>query len=730
MQKGILKNILLATAIVSAGVLGNIGIAVGEANAAEVNTTISNPAIIDVSSFTNWSTKKGVLVFKDGIYTADYTTDTYTQTGNVFKTSANRTVTLDGQSIAMYMPAGAATGIHYYLYKGLKTEIGKEYTVAFDAAISTNATTGALPRLQVESTGANVKTVKTDYSATYRQSITFTATGQTTTLIVGLEKPNFTTTYSAGVKLTNFASGKSETQIAKEKAELENQADTERHAAARDTIVDLFENGDVTGAIKEDTDQAAIDYAKTLVADVTDPSNKAELEQLLAEAQKQLDAKIAEKEMKKVQQEEAKAAVEALFQKEDIAGAIKSTTNQALLDAAQQLVDKVADNEQKVTLQTALNNAQNQLNARIMIDFLFENGNVDGEIKASTDQSAIDLAQRFIGFVTGEAAKEPLQQDLNKAIAQLSERERLAYAPIEEAVKALFENDNVTGNIKTSTDQSAIDSAKELVATIKNASKKAELETYITEAQQQLDARNAEIAAELARQQSAREAINNLFENDDITTTIKETTDQTAIEAAQAIVDTVTDSKLQATLQADLDKAKAQLKIRETQIELGEFRFGDAILKGTHNNADITKMNIVVDGVTYWGGTVTEDSFKFYSLYKIGKYSENVEVNFFNSQNELITTEKLIPSPKPVGEITNTSYKVGESNIYGTFSGDVDSITVEIDGKLYYGGTVYPDGAFKFYGLDKKIKADSEVIIRAYSLDKTYLGSSQLEITL
>lgn len=730
MQKGILKNILIATAIVSAGVLGNIGISVGEANAAEMNTTISNPVILDISSFTNWSTKKGVLVFKDGIYTADYTWDTYTQTGNVFKTTANRTVTLDGQSIAMYMPAGATTGIHYYLYKGMKTEIGKEYTVAFDVAISTNETTGALPRLQVESTGVNVKTVKSDYSATYRQSITFTAMEETTTLMLGLEKPNFTTTYSAGVKLANFTSGKSETQIAKEKAELENQADIERQTAARDTIADLFENGDVLSTIKGEADQVAIDYARTLVEDVMDSSIKVELEQLLAEAQKQLDAKIAEKEAKKVQQAEAKAAVEALFQNGDMAGAIKSTTNQALFDSAQQLVDKVADNEHKVILQTALNNAQKQLNARIMIESLFENGNVDGEIKASTDQSAVDLAQRSIGFVTGEVAKEPLQQDLNKVIAQLSEREQLAYALVEEAVKAMFENNSVTGNIKQSTDQSAIDSTKELVATIKDTSKKAELEVYITEAQHQLDARNAEIAAELARQQAAREAIHNLFENDDVTTTIKESTNQVSVEAAQAIVDVVTDTMLKAELQANLDKAKAQLKIRETQIELGDFKFGDAILKGTHNNADITKMNIVVDGVTYWGGTVKEDSFKFYSLYKISKYSENVEVNFFNSEDELIITEKLIPSPKPVGEITNADYKIGESNIYGTFIGEVDSVTVEIDGKLYYGGTIYPDGRFKFYGLDKKIKADSEVIIRAYSLDKTYLGSSQLEITL
>uniref|UniRef100_UPI003D2F6F65 toxin Cry1Ac domain D-VI-related protein n=1 Tax=Listeria rocourtiae TaxID=647910 RepID=UPI003D2F6F65 len=60
------------------------------------------------------------------------------------------------------------------------------------------------------------------------------------------------------------------------------------------------------------------------------------------------------------------------------------------------------------------------------------------------------------------------------------------------AVKALFNNNDVTGTIKSSLTQNAIDNAKELVAAVTNAAKKAELTTQIAEAQKQLDVRIAE----------------------------------------------------------------------------------------------------------------------------------------------------------------------------------------------------------------------------------------------
>ncbi|KMT62147.1 hypothetical protein X559_1444 [Paenilisteria newyorkensis] len=52
---------------------------------------------------------------------------------------------------------------------------------------------------------------------------------------------------------------------------------------------DLFNNGDVAGTIKDTTDQTAIDNAQKAIDAVTDPTKKAELQDQLDKAQKQLN---------------------------------------------------------------------------------------------------------------------------------------------------------------------------------------------------------------------------------------------------------------------------------------------------------------------------------------------------------------------------------------------------------------------------------------------------------
>ncbi|WP_260750026.1 Ig-like domain-containing protein, partial [Paenilisteria newyorkensis] len=77
--------------------------------------------------------------------------------------------------------------------------------------------------------------------------------------------------------------------------------------AAEASVKDLFNNGDVTGTIKDTTDQAAIDKAQKVVDAVTDPTKKATLQKNLDEAKRQLDEKQAAAE--KARQEAAEKSV-------------------------------------------------------------------------------------------------------------------------------------------------------------------------------------------------------------------------------------------------------------------------------------------------------------------------------------------------------------------------------------------------------------------------------------
>ncbi|RQW65216.1 hypothetical protein DUK53_17615, partial [Listeria sp. SHR_NRA_18] len=71
------------------------------------------------------------------------------------------------------------------------------------------------------------------------------------------------------------------------------------------------------------------------------------LQKELDEAKKQLEAKQAAAAAEKARQEAAEASVKDLFTNGDVTGTIKDTTNQAAIDKAQKVVDAVTDATKK-----------------------------------------------------------------------------------------------------------------------------------------------------------------------------------------------------------------------------------------------------------------------------------------------------------------------------------------------------------------------------------------------
>ncbi|MBC1573973.1 hypothetical protein HB900_05830 [Listeria booriae] len=461
------------------------------------------------------------------------------------------------------------------------------------------------------------------------------------------------------------------------------------------------------------------------------------------------------------------------------------------------------------------------INARTAVNNLFENKNPNGKIREDLTQAELDATQKLLFLIGPLADRQPISDDFKKAQAQLNERNAQSKAELEaatNAVKELFNNNDTTGIIKDSTTQDAINTAKELVAAITDADKKAELEAQLTEAQKQLDAKTAETVAEQARQEAATNAVKDLFNNNDTTGTIKDNTTQEAINNAKELVAAITDADKKAELEKAVTEAQKQLTEKETKIEVtgkgntftlqqdryltgtytgdatsmsvdingkryyggtvknGEFSFyaldkiaketdevlvnlhgadksiqttfavvvksptkitsnaykmKDSNITGTFNNTDIAKMNIVVNGKTYWGGTVANGEFKFYALDKITSATDDVTMNFFNANNELIISKNLTITAPVVtaGDITSATLAVGDKNIVGTITGDIKSFGVTIDGTTYNGGTIAADGTFKFYVADKKFTADSVITIVAYDKSKNTLSEMDIVVS-
>ncbi|MBC1814101.1 hypothetical protein HCA60_16525, partial [Listeria booriae] len=273
---------------------------------------------------------------------------------------------------------------------------------------------------------------------------------------------------------------------------------------AREAVNNLFENKDPKGKITDSLTQAEIGAAQGLVDQVKDTTKKAELQKDLDEAQKQLTAKKEAEE--KARQAAAEAALKALFYGNDVNGTIKDTTNQAAIDNVQGLIDVVTDPIIKAALQKDLDHAQALLDARI-----------------AAELDAADKGQQLIATFL---------------------------------VNQLFQNnDPLTDEIKNITDQLAIDTAQSQIDLVKVSTVREALQQTLDRAQELLDARNRE-----ATEKAAEKAVNELFkDNKPATGVIKDTTNQDTIDAAQKLVDKVTDPTIKAALQKDLDKAQELL---------------------------------------------------------------------------------------------------------------------------------------------------------------------------
>ncbi|MBC2057846.1 hypothetical protein HCJ57_15075 [Listeria booriae] len=338
------------------------------------------------------------------------------------------------------------------------------------------------------------------------------------------------------------------------------------------------------------------------------------------------------------EQDVAKSAVDALFTDSTKTG-IKTTTDQAAIDAAKDLVSKVSDPTVKADLQKDIDKAQSLLDAKNAaaaaekakqdaalkaVNELFNsNTPLTDAIKPTTDQAAIDAAKALVNAVTDPTVKAALQKDLNRA-QELLDAKNAAAAAAEKAkqdaalkaVNELFNNNTPsTDAIKGTTDQAAINAAKALVDAVTDPTVKAALQKDLNRAQELLDAKTAAAAAEKAKQDAALKAVNELFNNNTpATDAIKGTTDQAAINAAKALVDAVTDPTVKAALQKDLNRAQELLDAK-TAAAAAEKAKQDAALKavnelfnnntpatdaikGTTDQAAINAAKALVDAVT------------------------------------------------------------------------------------------------------------------------------------
>ncbi|MBC6316661.1 toxin Cry1Ac domain D-VI-related protein, partial [Listeria grandensis] len=414
----------------------------------------------------------------------------------------------------------------------------------------------------------------------------------------------------------------------------------------------------------------------------------------------------------------AREAVNNLFTNKDPNGNITGTMTQADIDAAQALINKVTDPTKKAALQADLNKAQKQLNdnatqteaenkAREAVNNLFTNKNPNGNITSTVTQADIDAAQALINKVTDPTKKAALQTDLNKAQDQLNDRTTQAEAEnkAREAVNNLFTNKNPNGNITGTMTQADIDAAQALINKVTDPTKKAALQADLNKAQKQLNDNTTQAEAE----NKAREAVNNLFTNKNPNGNITGTMTQADIDAAQALINKVTDPTKKAALQADLNKAQKQLNDNATQTE-AENKAREAVNnlftnKNPNGNITSTVTQAAIDAAQALVNQVTDPTKKA------------------GLQKDLDKAKAQFASK---GTLKPDDFVLGTTSITGSYSGDVDRITLSKDG-VESGNATKTNGTFRFY-VGPGIQKDQSLYMVAYDKNGREIAREKVNI--
>ncbi|MBC2167315.1 hypothetical protein HCB26_12115, partial [Listeria booriae] len=393
---------------------------------------------------TNWNLTSG----------AAYTTLGYDTNGGAVATDAVGNIFhLTNASMSMQTTFKARTNVA--VSQTIDTEIGKEYTYTsrfyLDESVGPGPTRTMVNRnitLQInDSTPRTLIGLNQGIVNGYEGTFSFVATSTKTNITLASIGTSSTRDYRLFQTLQSIK--KSDKQVQQDAIALEQQA--------QQAVNNLFNGSNPANVIKTGLTQSEIDAAQNLVNQVTDETKKAAFQKNLDNAKKQLNDRIDA-------ENKAQDVVNNLFENKDPNGDITGNVTKDDIDAAQDLIDKLANTTKKAELQTALNKAKQQLTDRIeatekeaqdkaneAVTNLFENNDPDGDIVGNLTQDDLDKAQDLINKVTDETKKAELQRDLDRAKQQLTDRteatEKEAQDKANEAVTNLFENNDPDGDI-------------------------------------------------------------------------------------------------------------------------------------------------------------------------------------------------------------------------------------------------------------------------------------------
>ncbi|MBA3927164.1 toxin Cry1Ac domain D-VI-related protein [Listeria rustica] len=495
---------------------------------------------------------------------------------------------------------------------------------------------------------------------------------------------------------------------------------------AANAVDSLFIDGDSSKGIREDLSQADIDKAQTVINTITDATQKEDLQTELDKAQTELNEKNSN-----VINDEAKAAIDALFIDNNPANHIKPTTDQVAIDAAKAKVDKVTDLAVKADLNAEIAKAQAELDAAntekareaaatVAVNDLFINDNSANHIKPTTDQAKVVAAQAKVNTVTDPTKRAELQVLVDKAQNELNTKKAVDDATA--SVNALFADAPTNSVLKDSTTQAMIDAAKAKVDALPATTpEKTGLVTDVAKANTQFNRIAPTTIGGLTTDST------NVSGNGEPNSTIVIQNGATTIASGKVGSDgnynfTISKQPALATITATVTKASngktasastiVVAIAKDYKLTAKDYKTGDTSLTGTYG-ANIAKVRLFVNGTLIVQGTTSNGNYTFANIAKfITKPTDKVEVVGVDSGyvERARVTVKVTGDPVYDYNLTANDYTLGGTTITGKYGKDVSKVRLWVNDTVVGQATTNADGTYSIINVPSWVKLSTDKV--------------------
>ncbi|EOS7911054.1 BspA family leucine-rich repeat surface protein, partial [Enterococcus hirae] len=164
----------------------------------------------------------------------------------------------------------------------------------------------------------------------------------------------------------------------------------------------------------------------------------------------------------------------------------------------------------------------------------------------------------------------------------------------------------------------------------------------------------------------------------------------------------------------------------KSELKPQEYHVGDVNITGTYTG-DMSLGRLTVNGkVVSWGGSFKDGQFSYYVGVGKLKVGDKIVLDGYNKEKELIDSKEIEVISESSGSIDQVdTYKLGDSTITGTYTGDIHKGKLVVNGEVISWGGTYKDGKFSYYVNSQIIKAGDQATIQGYDKFDTPLGDPQ-----